>query len=151
MTEQERVLLYAKCGIPLRKPHRPLPLLELQEVGRCKQVLANFSGKTIELEATTVAGDAAAFAVKVIAADMAPRFMPGTILIATPKLNPRNRDFVLAYIHEYGRVLFRQYVIEDGEVELEIVDGAPDQETIQLSYQDRILAVVTETRFEFIK
>ena len=147
ISEQERIALYNLCGIPMRKPHRPLPLLDLQQVGKYKQVLANFSGETIDMEASSVAGDPAAFAVRVKSSDMAPRFMPGTILIATPKLNPHNRDFVLVYIHDLGRVLFRQHVIEEDEVELEAVND--DQDIIHLSYEDRILAVVTETRFEF--
>ncbi len=140
----EREALYNLCKIPMQPAQKELPLIPFAQAHRHKELLANFSGKRVNIAPNA---SAAAFVTEVVTTDMAPRFPLTTLLVVEPNMKPRNRGFVLVYVHELKKILLRKYVVEDDDVELQTNDDRADP--LPFTYQDKIIGVVTEAKFEF--
>ena len=144
ISHQERNDLYKLCKIPLSIAEKTLPLLPFHQAHRHKELLNNFNGKRIKIAPKS---SASAFVVEIADRIMGPRFLPGTLLVIEPKYSLEHEGFVLIHQHHSKKVIFRRYLYEDGEVELETLDDETD--AMPLQYQDKIIGVVTEARLDF--
>ncbi len=84
------------------------------------------------------------FAVRVQGESMWPQFDKDTILIISPESEPKNRDFVIAYIKKSGDILFRQLIIENRYKFLRAINTMFP--AISLEPQDVIIGVVIQIR-----
>lgn len=143
ISQQEREDLYKLCNIPTMV-EKTLPLIPFHQSHRHKELLVNFAGKRIKI-APKASADA--FVVEVMNVDMAPRFLPGTLLVIEPKYPLNQKGFALIYVHATQQVIFRKYEYEDGVVEIKTLKEGEDG--VALEPQDKIVGVVTETRLDF--
>ena len=98
----------------------------------------------IKLEPSIQNGD---FAVKVSGDSMWPHFQENTLLIIDSQKEPKNRDFVLAYIKNDEQTLFRQLIIDGKYKFLKAVNSIFP--TIQIAGDDKILGVIVQTRNDY--
>ncbi len=138
ITEEERSNLYAKCNIVMNAQNQPFPALSFEEIRNAKQAAVKM-----------ITDVSKCFVVQLNDDSMAPRFARGTHLFVDASIKPKHGDFVLAYVKAYGKNLFRQYLMEDDEPELHPLH--PNADRVDLSYEDKILGTVVETRLEFNK
>lgn len=78
---------------------------------------------------------------------MWPQFQEKTLLIIDPIKEPKNRDFVIAYIKEKNITVFRQLVHDDQYQFLKAINTIFP--TLQLQRNDKIIGVVIQTRNNF--
>ena len=145
LTTTERQFLYDKCFSDMTAFKKRFPVLTFDEAFYQKRILTNFFGGHITME--THADDGCFVVTVTPIIEISNRFAPGTQLVVNPNLKPSNGDFVLVYVHEQLKVLFRKYVIEDYEVALE--STVEELQATALTYQDKIIGVVTESRLDF--
>ncbi len=148
LSSNERSALYTKCNIAenalCEQNEMTIPLISLKNAHLHKELLSSFSGEHAKIGSNP---SKAAFAVSVVDTDMSERFLPGTLLLVEPNLKPKNGNFVLAYLYEAQKILFRQYILDEDDIELHTTDDEADP--ISFTYQDRVIGVVTETKFYF--
>lgn len=84
------------------------------------------------------------FAIRVNGESMWPQFQTNTILIIAPEREPKNRDYVIAYLKKNDDVVFRQLIVEDKYKFLKAINNIFP--TIQFESCDRIIGVVIQTR-----
>ena len=143
ISQQERDDLYKLCNIATQT-EKALPLIPFYQAHRYKELLANFTGRRIKI-APKASADA--FVVEVMSIDMAPRFLPGTLLVVEPKCSLNQKGFALFFIHATQQVTFRKYTYEDGVVEIKTLKEGDDGASLER--QDKIIGSVTETRLDF--
>ena len=76
-----------------------------------------------------------------------PRFDQETIIIVNPDREPKNKDFVIAYLKEADDIVFRQYVIENNTVLLKPINTTM-YKVLQKEEEDVILGVMVEARWQ---
>jgi SOS-response transcriptional repressor LexA len=84
------------------------------------------------------------FAIRVNGESMWPQFQTNTILIIAPEREPKNRDYVIAYLKKNDEVVFRQLIVEDKYKFLKAINNIFP--TIQFESCDKIIGVVIQTR-----
>ena len=88
--------------------------------------------------------DHARFAIRVNGESMSPQFQTNTILIIAPEREPKNRDFVMAYLKKDNEVVFRQLIVENKYKFLKAINTIFP--TIKFENCDKIIGVVIQTR-----
>ena len=82
------------------------------------------------------------FAVRVVGDSMYPQFEDQSVLICSTLREPKNRDFVLAYIHKLNRIVFRQLFLDSSMMILKSIN--PNFPVIQLNEKDCIVGIVIQ-------
>lgn len=91
--------------------------------------------------------DEASFAIKVKGDAMAPTFVEGTALIVDPKVEPKNRDFVIVALAGNANATFRQLLLDGDDRYLRAVNG--EFRTMQLDKGNKIIGTVVQSRMDF--
>jgi SOS-response transcriptional repressor LexA len=92
----------------------------------------------------------AGYALKVKDASMEPVFPKGTLLIADPKKQPKDRSYVIAKLINFPEPIFRQLLIDAQEHYLKPL--SPDFERYKmtrLENNDKILSVVVQAKRDY--
>jgi SOS-response transcriptional repressor LexA len=76
-----------------------------------------------------------------------PRFDQDTLIIINPNREPKNKDFVVAYLKEADDIVFRQYEIENNIVYLKPINTSM-YKIIEKKNEDVILGVMVEARWQ---
>lgn len=90
------------------------------------------------------------YALRVFDTSMVPRFEIGSILIIDPELEPKNGDFVIAKLSEQKQPIFRQFIKNKNMLFLLPINTALYKE-IEMNLKDKILGVVRQTYYEFVR
>lgn len=92
----------------------------------------------------------ASYALSIVDTSMIPRFEIGTTLVIDPSLKPNNGDFVIAKISHQQQAIVRQLIFKMNKYYLSPMNSSMYKE-IELNAEDKILGVVRQTYFEFIR
>lgn len=90
------------------------------------------------------------FAVKVNDTSMIPRFEINTVLIIDPSLETKSGDFVIAQVLHQNQPIMRQLINKMGSFYL-VPSNCAIYKEIELTKEDKILGVVIQTYYEFIR
>jgi SOS-response transcriptional repressor LexA len=90
------------------------------------------------------------FAVKVNDTSMIPRFEINTVLVIDPLLEAKSGDFVIAQTLYQDQPVMRQLMSKNRKLYLTPSNYAIYKE-IELTTEDKILGIVTQTYYEFIR
>ena len=83
-------------------------------------------------------------ALKISDSTMLPRFPKDTVIIIDPKLNAKDRSYVIVFIVEKNISLFRQLLLDGNDTYIKPLN--PDFPLLKLSSQFKIVGVVTQAQ-----
>lgn len=122
-----------------------LPVIDIQETKNWETVIGKIKPEKhfdwIMIDPSIEKGH---FAIRVQGESMWPQFQEKTLLIIDPMREPKNRDFVLAYIKENNEIIFRQFIVEGKYKFLKAINSIFP--TIQIGNFDKIIGVVIQMR-----
>lgn len=122
-----------------------IPLLEWQQIASwLNQANKDMSTEYILTDAKI---SAVSFALRIEDASMDPVFPKGTILITDPERSYKDRSFVIAKRSNMSDAIFRQLLIDAGDMYLKPLSPDFDQyKMIRLNNNDKILSVVVQAK-----
>jgi transcriptional regulator with XRE-family HTH domain len=129
-----------------------VPVLAWEKI---KENLLNFIGmgqtkfESNEMIATSLPLTAASFALKMQGNSMLPIFPEGTMLIFDPKKNPYENCYVLVYIKEHKKIVFKELLIDEPFMYLKSVNPDFKNQLLLLNDDDKILATLIQAQMSY--
>jgi transcriptional regulator with XRE-family HTH domain len=120
----------------------PLTLSTLQN-------LTEKEPKKREIIKTSCAVSKNAFALKMKDDSMLPLFPEGVILIFDPDRLPKNNSYVIAHIHDYEHVIFKQLLIDEPFRYITSINPLFKDNIIKLEPDDKIIAVLVQSQMHY--
>jgi SOS-response transcriptional repressor LexA len=122
-----------------------LPLITLNQAISWPQKRNEFSITThvqTDIEITE-----SAYAIRLKDSTMYPMFPDGTLLIIEPNHAYEHRDFVVVFLKDENRAIFKQLLIDGSRRYLKSINK--DYPSISLTANDKILGVMLQARIDF--